>query len=152
MGYVSNNLLPEEDIIHLGKVHWFVLVPGFIFLIIGFNVAPIEDESGGMFFIGFLMVLYGFVRTIDAIIKIYTTELAITSKRVIAKIGLIRRETIELNHNKVESFKVDQSILGRIFGFGTLTINGTGGVQTPIKTVTNPLDFRRKAMEITDQS
>lgn len=151
MGYVSSNLLPEESVVYSGKVHWFVLIPGFLFLIIGFLVAPIEDETGWMFFIGLLLILYGIGRIIDAIVKIYTTELAVTSKRIIAKLGLIRRETIELNHNKVESFKVDQSILGRVFGFGTLTINGTGGIQTPIRTVTKPLEFRRKAMEITDQ-
>jgi uncharacterized membrane protein YdbT with pleckstrin-like domain len=70
---------------------------------------------------------------------------------IIAKVGLIRRSTIELNHQKVESMGIDQSIMGRIFNFGTLTINGTGGVRTPIPSISSPLEFRKKAMETIEQ-
>ena len=73
-------------------------------------------------------------------------------RSVIAKFGFIKRSTIELNHSKVESFHVDQSVLGRIFGFGTLHINGTGGGITPIPNISDPLGFRRKAMEAIDAS
>ena len=87
---------------------------------------------------------------IQAFITKVSTELAITTKRVIAKVGFIRRSTIELNHSKVESITVDQSILGRILDFGTLVINGTGGGKTPIPTVDSPLEFRRNAMQAID--
>ncbi len=87
-----------------------------------------------------------------AFIQRMTTELAVTSKRVITKVGLIRRSTMELNHSKVESFHVDQSILGRIFGFGTLVVNGTGGGKTPVPNIDSPLEFRREAMQTIDGS
>jgi hypothetical protein len=59
---------------------------------------------------------------------------------------------MELNHSKVESFHVDQSILGRIFGFGTLVVNGTGGGKTPVPNIDSPLEFRREAMQTIDAS
>lgn len=86
----------------------------------------------------------------EAFVKRQSTELAVTSKRIIAKFGFIRRSTIELNHSKVESFHVEQGVLGRILGFGTLSINGTGGGITPIPGIGDPLGFRRKAMEAID--
>jgi len=102
--------------------------------------------------IGSLFILFGTVSTLDAIIQVISTELAVTSKRVIAKIGLIQRHTLELNHRKVESFNVDQSISGRIFDFGKVTVNGTGGTRLPIPNIASPLDFRRKAMVTIDQN
>lgn len=57
---------------------------------------------------------------------------------------------MEMNHSKVESFHVEQSLLGRILRFGTLSIKGTGGGITPIAGIGDPLGFRRKAMEAID--
>ena len=85
--------------------------------------------------------------------------LVVAAIYIIASFGLIQpfkefldtaRDTTELNHSKVESFTVHQPILGRIFGFGTLTINGTGGIAIPIPDVDDPLQFRKKAMQIID--
>lgn len=102
--------------------------------------------------LGVFMFPFGLFLLIKAWVQKFTTELAVTSKRVVAKTGLIRRNTIELNHSKVESFNVDQSILGRIFGFGTIIINGTGGGKTPIPNIDSPLEFRREAMQAIDTS
>ena len=101
---------------------------------------------------GVTAIIFAIYSLIKALITKATTELAITSKRVIAKFGLIRRNTVELNHSKVESLNVDQSILGRILGFGTLVINGTGGGKTPIPSIDSPLEFRREAMQVVDAS
>ncbi|CAI1715215.1 Bacterial membrane flanked domain [Serratia quinivorans] len=80
---------------------------------------------------------------LNVVIKIITTELALTNKRIIAKFGFIRRSTVELRLEKVESIGVDQSILGRILGYGTIVVKGTGGTATPIPSISKPLEFRR---------
>ena len=69
-------------------------------------------------------------------------ELAVTDRRVIYKSGLLARHTLEMNRSKVESVDVDQSILGRIFGFGTIIVRGTGGSLEPIRMISDPLTFR----------
>jgi uncharacterized membrane protein YdbT with pleckstrin-like domain len=135
----------DETIVYKANIHWFIFIPGIIFFIIGlFLLSGEPNPFGG------IAILIAIFSLIKAFITRTTTELAITSKRVIAKIGLIRRSTIELNHNKIESFNVDQGIFGRIFGFGTLIVNGTGGGKTPISNIDDPLEFRRNAMETID--
>ena len=89
---------------------------------------------------------------IAALIKYKTTELAVTNKRVITKIGLISRHTLELNLSKAESIQINQSLLGRLCNYGSLQINGTGTAHTPINGIRSPLEFRRQFMEAQDQA
>ncbi len=159
MGYVTNNLMPDERVLHVWKIHWFVFVSGiFMFLtaiaLFGVTAQPeINQEEGTMYaFFGAIAFILSMISLIKAFIFKISTELAITSKRVIAKVGFISRNTIELNHKKVESFIVDQSIFGRIFGFGTIVVCGTGGGKTPIPNIDNPLEFRRQAMKVADEA
>ncbi len=152
MSYIDSNLMTGEDVVHKGHIHWFVFVPGVFFVVLGISLLGIDQENGTGPVFGFIVSIIGVASMIKAAIAKATTELAVTSKRVIAKTGLVSRNTVELNHQKVESFQVDQSIMGRIFGFGTLVINGTGGGKTPIKNISSPLIFRRQAMEIIDAS
>lgn len=73
-----------------------------------------------------------------------------TNKRVISKIGLFRRITDELSLSKVESVKVDQGIIGRIFNFGTVSIIGTGGSRAVMKPIVSPVEFRKIVQEALD--
>lgn len=85
-------------------------------------------------------------------VKVSSTELAITNRRVIAKFGFISRRTIEINLGKIESIQVEQSMLGRIFNFGSLVLSGAGNPQAPIPGIADPLEFRRKFMEAQELS
>ena len=149
MGYVENNLMNDEKVVYKATIHWFIFVPGVVLTVIGIVLLD-SGEASGARVLGYLAILLAIFSLIKAFITKLTTELAITSKRVIAKVGLIRRNTVELNHSKVESFNIDQSIFGRIFGFGTVFVNGTGGGKTPIPSIDNPLAFRRNAMDSID--
>ncbi|MFK8014798.1 MAG: PH domain-containing protein [Gammaproteobacteria bacterium] len=155
MSYVEKNLMSGESVIETAKLHWFIFVPGVSLLAVGVWLFGLVTSTGdttiGPIF-GTIAVSLAIISLIKAYILKISTELAVTSKRIIAKVGLIRRNTVELNHAKVESFNIDQSIFGRIFGFGTLIVNGTGGGKTPIPSIAAPLDFRRSAMETIDSS
>ena len=152
MGYVDNNLMSGEQVVYQAKIHWFIFVPGLVLFFVGIFLCGVDKEGGVGPVMGTIAVLLAIFSLIKALITKISTELVITSKRVIAKVGLIRRNTVELNHSKVESFNVNQSIFGRLFGFGTLIINGTGGGKTPIPSIDSPLEFRRNAMEVIDAS
>jgi uncharacterized membrane protein YdbT with pleckstrin-like domain len=89
-----------------------------------------------------LCFLMGIVSFIRAWFARWTTEIAVTNRRVIFKRGFIRRRTIEMNMDKVESVDVDQSILGRVFDYGDVTIRGTGAGLEPLRTIDSPLEFR----------
>jgi len=145
MGYVQKNLMPNEQVIATGQVHWWVYVPGALSTILGLRLVIASGAFGWLVF-GWLVVVVGLVSLLKAWIYAFSTELAITNKRVIAKFGFIGRSTVELLHRNVESLHVDQSIIGRIFNFGTVVINGTGGVRTPIPRIAAPLEFRRQVL------
>jgi len=79
-----------------------------------------------------------------------STEFAVTDRRVIAKTGLIGRKTVEMFLDKVESLNVDQSIAGRIFNYGTVTVRGTGSTEEPIRNISGPMPLRKQFMAAAD--
>lgn len=133
MSYIDDSLIPGEVVIHRARVSWWsqfgLIVLGIVLLAVGI----------GLFFL------------IAAWIKVKSTELAITNKRVIAKFGFIKRDTVEINLSKVEAVRVEQGFWGRMLNFGTLLMTGTGGSIEPIPNIADPLVFRRKFMEATDR-
>jgi uncharacterized membrane protein YdbT with pleckstrin-like domain len=133
--YVEGALVKDEEIVHLGHISlwslWHLIALGLVLL-----------PAFGL----------GLVLWIMAYVRYKTTELAITTKRVIVKFGFIRRRTVEININKVESIQVDQEILGRMFDFGTLVIAGAGDPQAPIAGISAPMEFRRAFIEAQDRA
>lgn len=77
-----------------------------------------------------------------------TSEFAITNKLIIIKVGLISRRTLEMNLSKIESVNVDQGILGRMLGYGTIVVIGTGGTKEPFASIADPMNFRKKFQEL----
>jgi len=133
--YVEGALVKDEKIVHLGRISLWSLWHLFA---LGLLLLPV-------FALGLIFWLLAYVRY-------KTTELAITTKRVIVKHGFIRRRTVEININKVESIQVDQEILGRMFNFGTLVVAGAGDPQAPIAGISSPMAFRKAFIEAQDQA
>ena len=133
--YIEGALIKDEKVIYTGNISLWSLAP-----LIVLGLATIWIYGLGLIF------------WVMAFIRYKTTELAFTNKRVIAKFGFISRQTIELNISKVESIQVNQSILGRIFNFGTLVISGAGNPQAPIPGISDPMSFRRAFMESQDRA
>jgi uncharacterized membrane protein YdbT with pleckstrin-like domain len=133
--YVEGALVKDEKIVHLGHISLWSLWHLFA---LGLLLLPVFG--------------LGLVFWILAYVRYKTTELAITTKRVIVKHGFIRRRTVEINISKVESIQVDQEILGRMFNFGTLVIAGAGDPQAPIAGISSPMAFRKAFIEAQDQA
>lgn len=148
MSYVEKNLINGEKILHRAELHWFIYAPAIFLLLIGCTIFFVGKHD--LRPLGGILTFLGFWIGVKALIATWSIEMAITNKRVIVKTGLISRNTLELNHSKIESFKIDQSIIGRLFGYGTLTFVGTGATHEPIRMVDDPLLFRRKAIEAVD--
>lgn len=108
-----------------------------------------------LFFLGLLLMwIYGLglVFWAIAILRFLTTELVITDKKIISKFGFIQRDTIEMLLPKIESIQVNQSILGRILNYGSVVVSGAGNPQAPVPGISNPIEFRKKFMEIQESS
>lgn len=113
--HVTDSLVPNEHVVHEGNYHWVI------------------------FF------LPKSIRTLcfSAIIARLTSEFVITNRRIVIKTGWIRVHTVEININQIESIKVEQGLIGRVLGFGTVAIIGSGGTQEVFYYIARPLEFRR---------
>ena len=118
--YVQNNLSKDEQVIYEAKLHWIIFVS--LKAIFTLFIAPLIAQA--------------------------TSEFAITNKRIIIKVGLISRRTLEMNLTKIESVNVNQSILGRMLGYGTIVVIGTGGTKEPFASISDPMTFRKKFQEV----
>jgi len=128
--YVQETLLRDERVVFETYYHWMIY-----FWPVFFCVAAIPTMG--------ITLIIGIPSLISAWIARATSEFAITNKRVIIKIGWIRRKTIEMNISKVESVDVAQGIFARIFGWGKITVVGTGGSREPFSMIAKPMEFRR---------
>jgi uncharacterized membrane protein YdbT with pleckstrin-like domain len=148
MSYVQSVLQPGEHVRYATNLHWTVYLPGFLLLILAALVfwfghtwlttgaAWIWDGLAALVFACAAVALFA------AWFRRWTTEIAVTDRRIIYKRGFVRRRTIEMHLDKVESVDVDQTILGRIFDYGDITIRGVGVGIEPLTKVDSPLAFR----------
>ena len=149
MRYVRRVLQSGETIVYATKLHRLIYIHTILLLIAciilaGAAVAT-SDNQGISLALGIAAVIFALLALsagLRAFIRRATTELAVTNHRVIYKSGLLSRHTIEMNRDKVESVDVDQSLLGRIFGYGTVVVRGTGGSLEPMRNIGDPLSFR----------
>ncbi len=149
MRYVRRVLQPGETIVYFTKLHWLIYVNTVLLLfaciiLAGAAIATSDNQSItlALQIAAVIFALFALSAGLRAFIRRATTELAVTDHRVIYKSGLLSRHTIEMNRDKVESVDVDQSLLGRIFGYGTVVVRGTGGSLEPMRNIGDPLTFR----------
>jgi uncharacterized membrane protein YdbT with pleckstrin-like domain len=156
MGYVQQNLNPGERILYTTHLHWIVLFRSIfvdtlfsaaglaliVWGIAGKHVDRGEGQVAGI--VGVALMILGNIILAIAVVRRNATEMAVTNKRIIIKVGFLTKRTVELFLSKVESVGVEQTLLGRMMGFGGITVRGTGGTNEPFSHVANPLEFRRQ--------
>ena len=149
MGYAEENLMPGEQIMYKAQLHWALFigpVVGFILAVLLFMIPFSSQDSSFPFlrFLAGLIFLSAILSGLSAIVSYVTTEFVLTDKRIIAKTGLVRRRSVELLLNKVESIGVNQPIMGRILDYGTITVTGTGGTKEPFRNIAMPMELRSR--------
>ena len=141
MSYIDETLLPDEHVVYRTALHWiiflrpvFVIVVGLA-LLIAFRTVPL---------VGAPILLLGVLLLVAPLVAYWSTEFGVTNKRMIVKVGFVRRRTLELLLRQVEALSVDQSLSGRMLDYGTITLSGTGGVREVFHRVREPLELRRR--------
>lgn len=156
MSYIDDSIVPGEALVHRARVSWWsqawVILLALVAIALAIAVEAIASLGPDTrHLIAGVIVLIGLAFLGRAWIRVHSTELAITNRRVIAKFGFVQRHTVEINLGKVEALRVDQGFVGRMLDFGTIHITGSGGSVEPIPQIAHPLEFRRKFMEATGQ-
>jgi len=145
-GYVEQVIGKGEEVWYRAKIsllsYWASFVLG-VLLLIG-SIPAVADPAAAEMRRSMLIVLgVAILLVVWPLIVRAATELAITNRRIIAKYGVLSTRTIELNFKKIESISVQQSMFGRILGFGDVVVIGTGGTREVLKRISDPLGFRR---------
>ena len=151
MSYVEKNLIPGEKLIYRTGIHWIVLFWPFVFAVLlgGAGVA-VYIYRHDLWSVGGSLAAIAAIILIVAGFRRNSTEMAVTNRRVIIKIGIASRRSLEIMLPKVESIGIDESAGGRMLGYGTLTIHGTGGTPEPFRLIAHPSEFRRQVQQQID--
>ena len=146
MSYVKSVLQPGETVRYATDIHWMVYLPGVLLLVLAAAAywTALQPVSARGIWVSIALVLLACAAVLlfFAWFRRWTTEIAVTDRRIIYKRGFIRRRTIEMHLDKVESVDVDPSILGRILNYGDILIRGVGVGIEPLKNIESPITFR----------
>jgi uncharacterized membrane protein YpjA len=154
MSYIDATLVPGESVVYQTRLHWIVMLRHILLALLLFAVSGAllyyffhhpqlsttdkhltEGGAAALLFCGFLALIAGAVRR-------NATEMAVTTRRVVVKQGLVSRKTIEMLLNKIETIEVSEPMMGRMLGYGSITMIGTGGTSEPFHKIAQPLPFR----------
>jgi uncharacterized membrane protein YdbT with pleckstrin-like domain len=146
--YIDDILQPGEKVLYSTNAHWIFYLPAIAAWIVALFLLLLSRETAN----DTLVLLCLSASAVVAIVALYwtvkawfhrwTTETDVTNMRVVHKTGFIKRRTFEMSLDKVESVDVNQTILGRILNYGSVTVRGVGEGAETIDTIAAPLDFR----------
>jgi uncharacterized membrane protein YdbT with pleckstrin-like domain len=148
MRYVERILQPGETVLYRGRIHWIIYLPAIIMMLLavaalaGLAAAKTNGTAYSWMFVSGAFLLASGVTLASAWFKRWTTEIDVTNRRIVYKRGFIKRHTVEMNMDKVESVDVDQSIMGRLLDYGDVEISGTGEGWEPLYRIGHPLKLR----------
>jgi uncharacterized membrane protein YdbT with pleckstrin-like domain len=159
MSYVENHLIAGEKVVYTTRLHWIVLLrPIVLSLLFGVPgvallVRSAADHSAQtasttpMMAGGVILMVVAAICIVTGILKRNATEMAVTDKRLVVKVGVAGRRTLELLLQKVESIAVEESLMGRVLGYGTVIVHGTGGTPEPFDRMAHPIEFRKQVQQ-----
>ena len=130
MKFIKSTLPETETIECVITFHWTHTLLAWLYLLV------------------FGWVIIGIFLFISMYLETWTTERALTNRRLITKRGFIRRHTEEISFNRVEEVNLKQTILQRILGSGDIRITGTGAGEILLKNIDDPLQVQKKINEL----
>jgi uncharacterized membrane protein YdbT with pleckstrin-like domain len=146
--YIDDILQPGEKVLYSTNAHWIFYSPAiaaWVAAIVLFALSRTTATEGIVqlcLSAAAVVAIAALYWTVKAWFHRWTTETDVTNLRVVHKAGFIKRRTFEMSLDKVESVDVNQTILGRLLNYGSVTVRGVGEGSETIETIASPLDFR----------
>lgn len=159
MSYIDASLVPGESVVYQTRLHWIVMLRHILLGLLLFACSgalltyllkqPRFGNAGKHLAEGGAAALLacGIVAIIAGAVRRNATEMAVTTRRVVVKQGLMSRKTIEMLLNKIETIEVSEPMAGRMLGYGSITMIGTGGTSEPFHKIAHPLQFRSEVQQ-----
>jgi len=150
VGYVERHLLPNERVLYKTRLHWVLFLPSMLVVFGGLGLTVLlwrVPEPPWLWYAGAVVIAVGLGWAFVHYVRLMTSEFAVTTTRLIFKVGLIARYTTELLLSKVEAIGVTQGLFGRVLNYGDLTVTGTGGAREVFRRVRDPIGFRNHVQQ-----
>lgn len=141
MSYIQDNLQAGEEIKYRASIHWYIFVYPAVLLFLGYLLSA--AQTGFIYYLSLFLLVAGLFQLVKRILLKVGAEYVVTNKKVILKSGILSRDALELVLNKCEGLRINQSVIGRIFGFGSIVVT-TGGMTNTFDFVANPVQFRNE--------
>lgn len=159
MSYIEASLVPGETVVYQTRLHWIVMLRHILLALLLLagsgallsyllnhprlvNTSEHLAEGGAA-----ALLVCGIVAIFAGVVRRNATEMAVTTRRVVVKQGLVNRKTIEMLLNKIETIEVSEPMVGRMLGYGSITMVGTGGTSEPFHKISHPLQFRSEVQQ-----
>ena len=151
MSYIDSNLLAGESVVFRTRLHWLLFLGPVLFTVIILLPIAWFLSTGTWSGYAWIPLAFGLFLLLTTLVKRLSSDFAVTNKRIMMKVGVFRTRSIEILLSKVEAIAVDQSLLGRIFGYGDIAVTGSGGTRETFAQIQAPLEFRRAVQSVTDK-
>ena len=159
MSYIEASLVPGEAIVYQTRLHWIVMLRHILLAALllagsgallsyllehpGLSNTNEHLTEGG----AAALLVCGIVAIVAGAVRRSATEMAVTTRRVVVKQGLVSRKTVEMLLNKIETIEVSETMAGRMLGYGSITMIGTGGTSEPFHKIAHSLQFRSEVQQ-----
>jgi len=163
MSYARNLLARGEEVVYESRQHWFAIVARtwlFIVLAVIALAVVIFLVSGAEPFVNqtvdqvvTLLAIVGLLLAVGwvgfTLWDWHNQEWLITTRRVIRAEGVLNKRVTDSSLEKINDAQLDQSMFGRIFGFGTLDILtaaeefNAGSNIADFPMIADPIDFKK---------
>ena len=159
MGSLEKNLLAGEEVVYRARLSSLPLVIDIAVLLLGLGMVigglvmlAIPAAGFALIGIGGIVLLVGCGRLVRTMVHRSTTDMVITNRRVLSRVGVLRKESEEMFLGKIESVEVQQNLWARLMNYGTIEVNGSGEGELLFPNVQSPHDFRKACMGAVEQS
>jgi uncharacterized membrane protein YdbT with pleckstrin-like domain len=150
MSYIDSNLLTGEKVVYRTRLHWLLFMGPVLFTAVVLLPIAWFLDNGTWSSFAWIPLALGVLLLLATFIKRQSSDFAVTNKRVMMKVGVFSTRSIELLLSKIEAIAVNQSFIGRIFGYGDIVVTGSGGTREAFSHIGGPLEFRRAVQSVTD--
>ena len=152
MSSFAKDLMEGEQIVRRAHVAWVIYLPALLVGALavaatGFLLAQGPNLRDTARIAGPLLGLYALFLALNAWVRRGSARFAVTNKRVFIRYGLVRQRSTEILLSQVEGISVTQGFWARMFDYGTVVIEGTGGDAEPYRKIAAPVAFRRAVQE-----
>ena len=142
MSYIDQQLMTGETVVYRARLNRVVYATAIAFLVFALVawVAAVQWLAWSCLGIALIIGLVAHV-------KFVTSVFVVTGQRVLIKVGWIQRRSLETLLTKIEGIVVEQGLGGRLLGYGTIIVTGTGGTHERFDLIADPMQFRKHVQE-----